>query len=67
MFLAVPVLGVGTFAVAPFFNIWLPADVSEPGRSVARLFMFIPWLTGAVFVINEILLFWFMWKYVSTK
>jgi cytochrome c oxidase subunit II len=67
MFLAVPVLGVGTFAVAPFFNIWLPADVSEHGRSVDSLFMFILWLTGAVFVITELLLFWFMWKYDSTK
>jgi hypothetical protein len=38
VFLAVPVLGVATFAIAPAFNIWLPKDVSEHGASIDGLF-----------------------------
>lgn len=63
VFLAVPVLGVATFAVAPAFDIWLPKNVSEHGPTVDGLFMFILVLTGVVFVVTEGLLFWFLWKY----
>jgi len=63
LFLAVPVLGVTTFAVAPAYNIWLPKDVSEHGASIDSLFMFILALTGVVFIVTEGLLFWFLWKY----
>ena len=35
LFLAVPIFGVITFAVAPAYDIWLPKDVSEHGASVA--------------------------------
>ena len=63
LFLAVPILGVVTFAVAPAYDIWLPKDVSEHGSSVDGLFYFILWLTGAVFVVTEVALFWFIWKY----
>jgi cytochrome c oxidase subunit 2 len=67
LFLAVPVLGVATFAVAPSFDIWLPRDVSEHGRTIDGLFMFILVLTGVVFVATEGLLFWFLWKYDAAK
>jgi cytochrome c oxidase subunit 2 len=67
LFLAVPVLGVATFAVAPSFDIWLPKDVSEHGRTIDGLFMFILWLTGAVFIATEVLLFWFLWKYDAAR
>ena len=33
LFLAVPILGVITFAVAPAYDIWLPKDVSEHGAA----------------------------------
>jgi cytochrome c oxidase subunit 2 len=63
LFLLVPVGGVATFVAAPYFNIWLPRDVSEHGRTIDSLFMFILYLTGAVFIVTEMVLFWFSWKY----
>ncbi len=63
LFLAVPVLGVAVFAVAPSIDVWLPKDVSEHGSQIDGLFYFILALTGVVFVATELLLFWFIWKY----
>jgi cytochrome c oxidase subunit II len=63
VFLLVPVLGVATFVVAPHYNHWFPRDISVHGRVIDQLFMFILWLTGAVFVATEGCLFYFMWKY----
>ena len=63
IFLLVPVLGCAVFIAAPYYNHWLPRDVSEHGRTIDHLFMFILWLTGVVFVITEVVLFWFLWKY----
>lgn len=63
LFLAVPVLGVATFAVAPSINVWLPKDVSEHGHEIDSLFYFILVLTGVVFIATEVVLFWFIWKY----
>jgi cytochrome c oxidase subunit 2 len=61
--LLVPILGVATFVVAPHYNIWFPRDVSSHGRVIDNLFIFIMWLTGIVFVVTEVALFWFAWKY----
>ena len=63
LFLLVPILGVATFVAAPYYNIYFPKDVSEHGRTIDNLFMFILWLTGIVFVVTELTLFYFMWKY----
>jgi cytochrome c oxidase subunit 2 len=63
LFLSVPVFGVLTFVVAPYFNIWFPKDISEHGRVIDQLFMFILWLTGALFIATEGALFYFAWKY----
>jgi cytochrome c oxidase subunit II len=63
LFLMVPVFGVATFVVAPFYNHWFPKDISEHGRVIDQLFMFILWLTGILFVVTEGALFWFAWKY----
>lgn len=63
VFLLVPVLGVATFVVAPYYHIWFPRDISEHGRVIDSLFMFILWLTGIIFIGTEVALFWFMWKY----
>ena len=65
LFLLVPILGVATFVAAPYYNIYFPKDVSEHGRTIDNLFLFILWLTGIVFVVTECTLFWFMWKYDS--
>jgi len=65
LFLLVPVLGVASFAVAPFYNHWLPHDISQHGHVIDHLFYFILWLTGAVFVATEVVLFWFLWRYDS--
>ncbi len=67
LFLAVPVLGVATFAIAPAYDHWLPKDISEHGVSIDQLFYFILALTGVVFVVTEVLMFWFMWKYDASK
>jgi cytochrome c oxidase subunit 2 len=63
VFLLVPIMGVAAFVLAPYYNIWLPPDVSEHGRTIDGLFMFILWLTGIVFVATELALFYFAWKY----
>jgi cytochrome c oxidase subunit II len=63
LFLTVPIFGVLTFVFAPYFNIWFPQDISEHGRIIDQLFMFILWLTGIIFVVTEGALFYFMWKY----
>jgi len=63
LFLLVPVLGVACFVVAPWYKHWLPVDVSEHGHTIDHLFYFILWLTGAVFIATEVVLFWFLWRY----
>ena len=63
VFLLVPVLGVATFVVAPYYQHWFPRDISEHGRVIDQLFMFILWLTGIIFVATEGALFYFAWKY----
>ena len=53
------------FVVAPLYKHWLPHDISQHGHTIDHLFYFILWLTGAVFVVTEVALFWFMWRYDS--
>src|SRR5580704_1369847 len=65
LFLLVPVLGVASFVVAPWYKHWLPHDISQHGHVIDHLFYFILWLTGAVFVVTEVALFWFLWRYDS--
>jgi cytochrome c oxidase subunit 2 len=63
LFLLVPVLGVGLFVVAPSIEHWLPIDVSADGYRIDHLFYFILYLTGVVFIVTEVALFYFMWRY----
>lgn len=68
LFLMVPVLGVLCFVLAinevgPFQGHWLPANINDHGGVIDGLFMFILYLTGAIFVGTGIALFWFLWKY----
>jgi cytochrome c oxidase subunit 2 len=67
VFLLVPILGVGLFAVAPAMNMWLPTDVSADGYKIDHLFKFILWLTGIVFVATECVLAWYLWKYDASR
>ncbi|MGD9646836.1 MAG: cytochrome c oxidase subunit II [Pirellulales bacterium] len=63
LFLLVPILGVLCFAAAPLMGYWLPADISEHGYRIDHLFKFCLYLTGVVFIVTEVVLFWFMWRY----
>jgi len=65
LFLLMLVFSVLSFVVAPYYDHWLPRDISETGWAIDHLFMFILWLTGAVFIATEGVLFWFLWKYNS--
>jgi len=67
LFLLVPVLGCATFIVGPYFNVWLPTDISTDGRMIDHLFYVILWLTGAVFVGTEVVLFLFLWRYDARR
>jgi len=76
----VPVLGVltfvcaigniwpmngGAFALPP--DQWLPENISEAGGVIDTLFMFILYLTGAIFVGTSGALFVFMWKFDAAR
>jgi cytochrome c oxidase subunit 2 len=63
LFALAPILTVAMFIAGPIWGIWLPRDVSAHGGAVDHLFYLILWITGAVFVGTEGVLFWFMWRY----
>ncbi len=68
----VPILGVGCFvwAIAGFWPMeghWLPVNINDHGRVIDNLFMFILYLTGAIFIVTSLVLFWFLWKYDAAK
>jgi cytochrome c oxidase subunit 2 len=68
MALTTLIFGALCFMVAPttwFWDkpMWLPADYSEHGAEIDKLFYFILALTGVVFLATEFILFYFMWKY----
>lgn len=68
LFLLVPILGVGVFAWAqlgwwPMQGHWLPENINAHGGVIDRLFLFIMYLTGVIFVGTSLALCWFMLKY----
>jgi cytochrome c oxidase subunit 2 len=63
VFLLIPVLGVACFVAGPIYGLWLPKDISQHGHTIDHLFYFILWLTGAVFIVTEVVLVYFLWKY----
>ena len=69
LFLLVPIFGTVLFVVAaddqswPLKKHWFPEDVSEYGHVIDNLFMFILWLTGIVFIVTEVALAVFLWRY----
>jgi cytochrome c oxidase subunit 2 len=72
LFLLVPIFGVGSFVWAmagwwPMAGHWLPENINPHGDVIDSLFMFILVLTGVIFVITSLALFWFLWKYDAAK
>ncbi len=72
LFLLVPILGVGVFAWAmadlpPMKGHWLPENINPQGKVIDDLFMFILYLTGAIFIVTGVILFWFLWKYDASR
>lgn len=72
-FLLVPILGVGVFVCAimtnswPLYGFWFPDDISDHGYIIDNLFDTIMYLTGLIFVVTGLMLFWFLWKYDAAK
>jgi len=73
LFLLVPVLGVLVFVFAaspdsrPLLDHWLPENINKYGYVIDDLFMFILYLTGAIFIVTGLLLFRFLWKYDAAR
>jgi cytochrome c oxidase subunit 2 len=63
LLLAVPVLGVWTFMTASEHGWWMQPEVSTFGGDVDSLFFLILWMVTFFFVLTEVLLFWFVWRY----
>src|SRR6185503_18965063 len=51
----------------PMAGHWLPENINPHGDVIDSLFMFILVLTGVIFVITSLALFWFLWKYDAAK
>jgi cytochrome c oxidase subunit II len=64
VFLCVTIFGVGSFWIAPSMHWWLPQNIGDTtAQSIDRLFWFILVLTGVVFIVTEMTLFFFLWRY----
>jgi cytochrome c oxidase subunit 2 len=60
-------MGVAAFLWAPSNGFWLPRDVSLRGHAIDHLFIFILLLTGVVFIVTEVVMFAFLWRYDGKK
>ena len=66
LFLMVPLLGVLVFVFAalpdsrPLLDHWLPTNINEYGYVIDDLFMFILYLTGVIFILTGVVLFWIL-------
>lgn len=65
LFLLVPILGVWTFVKADDWGLWFPPYVSTYGGDVDNLFNIILWMVAVTFVLTEVLLVYFFFKYSS--
>jgi cytochrome c oxidase subunit 2 len=63
LFLAVPILGIWTFVKAPEWHVWFPENVSSYGGDIDRLFWLICWMVAATFILTELALVYFFFKY----
>jgi cytochrome c oxidase subunit 2 len=46
---------------------WLPPNINEHGQVIDNLFLFILYLTGAIFLGTGLAFFWFLWKYDAAR
>jgi cytochrome c oxidase subunit II len=53
------------FVVAPFVGWWLPRNVATFGPGIDWLFYLILAITGIFFVLTEVLLVWFLFRYTG--
>jgi cytochrome c oxidase subunit 2 len=67
MLLAVPILGVWTFVKAPEWQVWFPQNVSSFGGEIDHLFDLIMWMVAFTFIVTEVALAWFVWKYSAKR
>ena len=67
LLLAVPVLGVYTFATAADHNWWFPPAVSSYAEKIDGLFNLIMWMVGVTFVGTELCLAWFVFNYSKKR
>jgi cytochrome c oxidase subunit 2 len=63
IFLTIPIFGVGLFLAAPAMDLWLPRNVSPEGAEIDSLFYIILWITGGVFVLTQLLLVYYLFRY----
>jgi len=67
LFLAVPVLGVYTFAIADDHGWWFPEAVSTFAPKIDGLFDLIMWMVAVTFVLTNALLVWCVWWYSKPR
>ncbi len=67
MLVAVPILGVYTFAIAPEHAWWFPKNVSTFGGDIDRLYTEIQWMVAVFFVLTELLLAWFFFRFSKAR
>lgn len=72
LFLLVPILGVACFVwpmagLWPMQGHWLPDNINDHGHVIDNLFMFILYLTGAIFIVTGLVFAWFLWKYDAAQ
>ncbi len=63
LFLAVPILGVWSFWIADSYGWWFPENVSTYGDKTDSLFNMITYMVGITFVLTEVCLGWFIFRY----
>ena len=67
LFLSVPIVGVGIFAVADRYGLGLPENVSTIGRDIDHLYYLILAITGVVFIATQLVLCYILFKFSSSK
>lgn len=66
LFLTVTIATTVCFALGPYLGVWLPEAISAEARKTDRLFYVILALTGGVFVLTQLLLVWYMWRWSAS-
>lgn len=67
MLLLVPILGVWTFVEADRWQLWFPQNVSSFGAEIDGLFNLIMYMVAVTFIVTEVCLAWFVFKYSKTR